>query len=346
MTAILLNLQSKMDENIEFDIESYLNSLSEDVEDIIITHKKIIQLPDLSRFKKLKALICSDCELTSLPELPNQLQELVCTSNKLTSLPELPRGLTILYCSCNHLTSLPNLPSELKTIYCYDNCLTSLPELPCELATLDCGKNNLSSLPNLPTELKTLWCTNNQLTHLPELPALMDLNCSENQLTSLPELPYGILKLKCYSNHLVSLPKLPDTLQNLCCQHNRLISLPELPKYIGLLNCSNNNLTSFPEVPLPDQYLSSYLFFGNNPFVEMISMNSIGPVNIRELNKRIKTLDAFRQLYYSLKFRTQLRKWLWEKIREPKIQLQYHPEYLIRNLVDEETDLNEVLERW
>ena len=30
-----------------------------------------------------------------------------------------------------------------------------------------------------------------------------------------------------------------------------------------------------------------------------------------------------------VKFKKQFRKWLWEKVREPKIMKKYHPNYLI-----------------
>ena len=39
------------------------------------------------------------------------------------------------------------------------------------------------------------------------------------------------------------------------------------------------------------------------------------------------------------------RKWLWEKVREPKIQKLYNPIYLIENLGDED-DLDAVLDNW
>jgi hypothetical protein len=43
---------------MEFNIEEYLNSLPEDIEEIDISGKGITYLPDLSRFKKLKILEC------------------------------------------------------------------------------------------------------------------------------------------------------------------------------------------------------------------------------------------------------------------------------------------------
>jgi len=59
--------------------------------------------------------------------------------------------------------------------------------------------------------------------------------------------------------------------------------------------------------------------------------------------KKIQILNNFRYLYWSLKFKKQLRKWLWEKIREPKIMKENHPSYLFENLT-EDTDLDEFLD--
>jgi Leucine-rich repeat (LRR) protein len=55
------------------EIETYLNSLSENVLIIDISNKGITSLPDLTRFKNLTELNCSYNELTSLPTLPKNL---------------------------------------------------------------------------------------------------------------------------------------------------------------------------------------------------------------------------------------------------------------------------------
>ena len=60
---------------------------------------------------------------------------------------------------------------------------------------------------------------------------------------------------------------------------------------------------------------------------------------------KIKKLNSFHFLYYCLKFKKKFRKILWEKIREPQIKQQYHPNYLINNL-KEDTDLDVFLSTW
>ena len=104
-----------------FNIEAYLNSLSENIEEIDVSKKKLTYLPDLSKFKKLKTLCCVDNQLVTLPLLPNSLEILCCNDNKLVSLPPLPNSLKLLYCNNNQLTSLPPLPNSLEILFCKNN---------------------------------------------------------------------------------------------------------------------------------------------------------------------------------------------------------------------------------
>ena len=60
------------------EIETYLNSLSEDILTINIEFKGITSLPDLTRFKNLEILYCYNNQLTSLLTLPQNLKELYC----------------------------------------------------------------------------------------------------------------------------------------------------------------------------------------------------------------------------------------------------------------------------
>jgi len=91
-------------------IESYLNALPDDIDSLDISGQDFKYIPDLSRFTKLETLYCYNNQLTSLPELPQNLKHLYCYDNQLTSLPE---NLETLYCYKNQLTSLPALPKNL-----------------------------------------------------------------------------------------------------------------------------------------------------------------------------------------------------------------------------------------
>ena len=142
------------------------------------------------------------------------------------------------------------------------------------------------------------------------------LYCSVNQLISLPTLPQNLKELYCSDNQLTLLPTLPQNLTKLYCSDNRLISLPTLPQNLKELNCVNN------------------------PIYEIVNRNSLF-----QTKQNIQTLNNFCHLYYCLQFKYQLRKWLWEKVREPNIQKLYNPIYLIENLGDDD-DLEEVLNNW
>ena len=52
---------------MSFNITEYLNSLDEDIEFIDVSNKNLINLPNLSRFKKLKEIYCCNNKLTFLP---------------------------------------------------------------------------------------------------------------------------------------------------------------------------------------------------------------------------------------------------------------------------------------
>jgi Leucine-rich repeat (LRR) protein len=259
----------------DFDINTYLNSLPENIERIYLGSRNLTYIPSLERFKNLKELNCWNNQLTSLPCLNENLRELNCSDNGLTSLPYLNENLQTLNCNNNQLTSLPCLNKNLQTLYCDYNHLTYLP------------------------------CLNENLENL---------YCNNNQLTSLQSLNKNLLVLYCWDNQLTSLPYLNENLETLYCWDNQLTSLPYL----------NENLQA--------------IHFNNNPICEIIDIEIEKDV----CKKQIQTLNNFRHLYWCLKFKKQLNKWLWEKIREPKIMKQYHPNYLFKNL-REDTDLHTFL---
>ena len=154
-------------------------------------------------------------------------------------------------------------------------------------------------------------------------------------MTSLPCLNENLDRLYCNNNQLTSLPYLNEKLYSLHCNNNQLNSLPCLNENLHSLHCHNNQLTSLP-------YLNKNLHeihFKNNPICKIIDIEIEKDI----CNKQIQTLNNFRHLYWCLKFKKQLNKWLWEKIREPKIMKQYHPNYLFKNL-REDTDLNKFLD--
>jgi hypothetical protein len=95
------------------------------------------------------------------------------------------------------------------------------------------------------------------------------------------------------------------------CYHNQLTELPPLNNNLQILACFNNNI-----------YNKKY----NNCF------------NI------IKIIRNFRYTYYLLKFKKHFKRWLWEKVREPKIMAKFHPSHLT-HLLDSD-DLEVFLDNW
>ena len=295
----------------------YIRTLPDHTVKINISNMRLTELPDLSRF--------------------TQLEELNCNRNNLSVLPPLPNTLKILDCSENSLYKLPTLPDALMCLNCQLNLLTSLPDLPNTLDMLDCSENLLVRLPTLP---------NDKLNYL---------KCDFNSLTSLPELPKSLKILICSDNYLTTLPRLPDHLSMLYCDQNELTRLPKIPNRLSILHCADNQLTCLPNLPF---CVMTVIYCRDNPLLPFLSNIKTFGGGFVDIRARMKNLDLdsfisvtnkfnrFKHLFYCIKFKTQFRKWLWEKVREPKCMDKYHPQYLLTHLQDENQELDMVLHSW
>ena len=107
-------------------IKQYIDSLPDNIEIIDVSYTNIDYLPDLSRFKNLQELNCSNNKLTDLPSLNDNLQKLNCSNNELTYLPNLNDNLTELNCPYNKLTCLTSLNKNLQKIYSANNVLFNI----------------------------------------------------------------------------------------------------------------------------------------------------------------------------------------------------------------------------
>jgi hypothetical protein len=71
---------------------------------------------------------------------------------------------------------------------------------------------------------------------------------------------------------------------------------------------------------------------------------------IIEMRNKNNIIIRFKELFYVLKYKKQLRDWLWVRIREPKIRNKYHPDNLIKLLEDQENltldQLDELDDNW
>jgi hypothetical protein len=192
--------------------------------------------------------------------------------------------------------------------------------LPQKLILLDCSHNKNTNLPLLPPTLLFLHCYENQITRLPELPSTLTyLDCSQNKLIALPSLPPCLTELYCEYNQLTDLPNLPFLLTCFECQNNQLTDLPLLAHNLEILNCRNNLLI--------------YLFDSDIYSLEEIIAHS-------------RLIYRFRYIYYSMKFKSKFRDWLYKKVREPQAQKRFHPSYLLEHLATEDANLEEVLANW
>jgi Leucine-rich repeat (LRR) protein len=171
---------------------------------------------------------------------------------------------------------------------------------------------------SLPLDTKTINVSSKKLTYLPNLSRFKELkilDVSFNQLTCLPPLSDSIKKLLVNHNQLTELPPLPKSLLQLCCYNNQLTWLPSLNINITHLFCHNNNF-----------YNQNIEKYNNNCF------------------RMIETLNNFRYTYYLLKFKKHFKRWLWEKVREPKVMAKFHPDHL--NELQDTDDLEVFLDNW
>ena len=240
-------------------------------------------------------------------------------------LNELPDNVEIINLSNKNLTFLPNLSrfNNLRQLYIDYNRLKKIHSLPSTLELLSCHNNKLSRLPSLPLNLKILTCTNNVLKSLPKLPInLKILHCNNNELTSLPQLPPHLKKIYCWRNQLTTIPSLPESLISLYCNHNRLYCFYSITESVEIA-CHQN--------PIYNDILCEPKKYHNLQWYT-----------------KIKILNNFRHLYYSLKFKKQFRDWLWVRIREPKIRKKYCTDNLLKliNGCEDEEIFDNLLSNW
>ena len=230
-------------------------------------------------------------------------------------LNSLPLSTTEIDVSNKGLTYLPDLSrfKQLTLLICSYNRLRQLPPLNDTLKQLDCFHNFLTELPTLNNNLQKIHCSYNLLTELPDLnDNLTVLYCSYNQLTKLPPLNNNLKFLNCSYNCLTQLPQLNNNLLKLYCSHNKLDWLPPLNNKLLYLTCTCNNF--------------NFYNFKNKP------------INL------IHVLRNFRYTYYCLKYKQHFKRWLWEKVREPKIMVKFHPSHL--NALEDSDDLEVFLDDW
>jgi hypothetical protein len=201
----------------------------------------------------------------------------------------------------------------------------------------------------LPDDTYGIYVANLGLTYIPDLTRfthLKELKCENNELTTLPPLPDSLGKIFCYRNKITVLPKLPNRLWYLDCDYNFITNIPQpLPPNLQKLYCSENLLTFLPN--LHKNIRVERFFYNDNP-IENVYRRETVCWNREFLHVKIRIINRFRFIYYSMKFKQRFRDWLWVKVREPKIRQKYCPTNLVELIcgVEDETEFHNVLDGW
>jgi Leucine-rich repeat (LRR) protein len=289
-----------------FNIEEYLNSLSDDIEYINLyrlcisyhNNHQVSISPSLERFTNLKNLNYGNSDII-IKKIPETVIEFSYPNNKNASKIE-----------------MPNLPSKLEVFGCDHNNLIKLPPLPNTLKFLSCDNNQLTTISNLSYDLEKLYCSFNKIKIIDVLPInLKILDIGKNLLEELPILPDSLEILKCDNNRLTNIKYLPPNLKRFECHNNKITSIYSLPKKLEELYCINNKLTSLPNMTSSMKYL---VCFNNElPFEDVYSWN---------------IFNKFKFTYYKLKFRYRLERYYIKNIRNKEINKEvidivYSPNY-------------------
>ena len=79
--------------------------------------------------------------------------------------------------------------------------------------------------------------------------------------------------------------------------------------------------------------------------LEIVHLGLGETIDVKSIDFEIHVNQILHYHYSCIKFKNKFMKWLW-KARETTCKVRYHPRYLVENLVDEDTELDTVLEKW
>lgn len=126
-------------------------------------------------FKNVTSLIFEEGELTTIRNIPDNLEKLVCPYNLLTELSDLPTSLGYLDIQGNYLSELDML---------------SIPNL----TYLNINENQISSLEPLPKKLEALFANNNKLKSIDfqDVKNIKTVHVSSNPITVVRNMPDSV----------------------------------------------------------------------------------------------------------------------------------------------------------
>lgn len=239
----------------------------------------------------------------------------------------------------NKLTNIDILVNmtQLKKLFCSRNRLNSIPIIP-SLTFLDCYGNPDIKRIGYYENLLELHCQYCSIEEIVSMPKLLFMTCCKNNLTRLNSFR-SLRELTCMGNPIKELSFMPF-LQKLKIMCTQITHLPELKSLTYLEGSECLITTGFLHNEMTEIYCPS-LF------------DTIGDHNLYEssmdrciLRNRCNQIVRFRELYYSLKYKSQLRNFLWERVRRPKLEMYYHPERLLAFLEENEEDWQDKIESW
>ena len=175
----------------------------------------INNIDGIAYFTNLKSLSCNNNNLTSIPELPNQLETLNLRSNNISNINPLPQSLLDVDLRNNSLITVPEFPNQIETLKLCFNNFTSIPNLPDSLRVLYFAYNNLVSLPTLPSNTEQVLCYNNQIDFIDFIPESIEIfRVQNNNISILPDIPSGIQTLDVSNNPIVCVNSYPSHLED------------------------------------------------------------------------------------------------------------------------------------
>ena len=165
-------------------------------------------------FTNLEILSCKNNNLTSIPDLPNQLQTLNLRSNNISNITPLPQSILDVDLRNNSLISVPEFPNQIETLKLCFNNFSNIPNLPDSLRVLYFAYNNLEGLPTLPSKIEQVLCYNNQIEYIELIPESIEIfRVQNNYISILPDIPSGIETLDVSNNPIVCVNNYPSHLE-------------------------------------------------------------------------------------------------------------------------------------
>lgn len=276
-SSIIIGEKSDTERHISRIVSDFISKKSDT---LVIKNLHLIEIPVIiSTLHQVKKLIITNCALTTLKNLPPNLEFLDARFNDLTTIisSDLPETLIEMTVAKNCLKTIDLYGStRMKLLNIANNPITNVIAFPpnlIELYAMSCDLDNTNAISKL-NHLSILKINMTQITSLDDIPDnVTDLTASRINLRNdkdkkgkqtgiinkLPhnivtfvcgvagisgfgfkEFPQSLKKLDVYSNEITYLPKLPDTISHVDITKNAVEKIENIPKRIKSFDCCDN----------------------------------------------------------------------------------------------------------